>query len=213
MARAAYPKDADLERFLRGAGLITGAGTTAQALLDLVGAIAAAAEDWETATGYKPFLADAADVTRYYDPDGDVIFFRGGYVSVTSVTVDVAPGSDGTVLTVNQDYWLDPRDDLPHKRLYFSEWRRGDPQSIKIIGKRGYQVQIDELVWKAILCRGAELLVPELSAAISKGLVKWKAGDVEKEFGGASSFTRALSGEAIAWAKTFGNAALKYKRI
>ena len=154
MSQAAWPTTAQIVTHLAVLGVTS---TLADAVMqnEIDGVVA----DWERLTGYTPFLGETQDATRYYDPPAwsgtpDQIDLRNGYISVTSVTAGVTPDSAGTVLTVNEDYWLlpdaAPSDNRPYTRIAFSVLQGGPRRSIKVIGKRGYCSTIAEDVWNAV---------------------------------------------------------------
>ena len=132
-AYTTYPTDADLEAFLSNLSLPVPPG------LDLEAKIAAAIADWETATGWRPYLAardadgNPLATTRLFDPPGSsgagrsspgrgarCLYLRAGLLSLTSLAVGVVPdptgnytdgiGTAGTLLTQNLNFYLRPQD-------------------------------------------------------------------------------------------------------
>src|SRR5687768_1732503 len=84
------PTGMDLERFLFASGMIASTPTVREQYLDLDLAIDAAYEDFQKDTKIKPFLAESANTTKYYDSQG------GGFVQIhpyTAITSVYAKGS------------------------------------------------------------------------------------------------------------------------
>lgn len=118
-------------------------------------AVASVVAEFERRTGWKPFLAEAVDSARYFDYTDQYgeLQLNGGYVSITSVTVS------GTLQTVNTNYTLEPRnavsDGYPYTHINFpyGGWRTGyptTPNSIVIVGKRGFATELPADVWQSV---------------------------------------------------------------
>jgi hypothetical protein len=164
----AYPTVAELKTFLLGAGLVTDATIPPDSYLDYQGAIDTATGDWEQYCGWKPFLIDSSDVTRYYDPpNGKVLRFGAGLSTLTSVTVN------GTALTLNTDFFLKDEnavaDGLPYTylELLYRQW--GLPRSVVIIGKWGRVSTVPAAVKDAVLARSASGLLTQIGLRNSQG--------------------------------------------
>ena len=105
MPKSAYPADSDLS------ALLTSTGLTVPASLDLQEKCDAAVAEWETRTGWLPYLAaSGADgqptvSTRLFDPaqpagrgdsrSGRSLFLGAGLLSLVSLAVGVTPGPNG----------------------------------------------------------------------------------------------------------------------
>jgi len=231
----AYPTTTELQTFLKGARLITDASTEPDSDLDYAGAIALAVSAWENATNYIPFQADGSDVTAYCKPI-DILFppneypflplsktGSGGWISVTSVTVGITSTFAGTVLTAGTDYVLQPKNaalnSKPYTRILFqcpsgvwtpfSSIVGGDlADSIKIIGKRGYQATIDATVKAAVLRKAASQLAGEIFGKLSGGgISEWKQGDTMTRYSIADLMR--LPSE---WDGVFSQTVTRYRR-
>lgn len=197
MSKSAYPTEADLQAFLIAAGISaeapSGVGTYASG----------AAEEWEMKTGYKPFLADSADSTEYFDGPAPSCYLdlRGGYVSITSLATGItATDTTGTVQTVNSDYFPVYSGDtivgIDFNAPLFGK------RTIKIVGKRGYSASIPDEVYNAILQKAAADCAPYLTGL--GDLKSIKQGPVEYQFNESS---------LKLWASAFDRLALRYRRV
>lgn len=127
-----------------------------------IGAAAASAE-WETITGWKPFLSTSATpVERVYDGSDHCgeIDLRAGLLSLTSVTI----GETAQVITgASRNVWLYPAnaaaDGEPYTKLRFGVYGGmgwyGSPNQITVIGRWGYCTTLPGDVYEQILGHGA----------------------------------------------------------
>jgi len=223
-AHANYPQAADLESYLRALGILTDVQMAALlSFLSLEEATAAARSEWESETGWRPFLADASPVTRYYDPQGPN--FRphtvgGGYrldleaglIALTSVIVDVDAESPGTTLVSGEDFWLDPYNaavmGLPYTAVLFVVRRWGARRSIAVTGRFGFAETLPDDVWQCVLQKSAAVTFAALRERASAGLVEWKEADVSERYG--ENF---LESSRRAWEEAFRRAAGRYRRV
>lgn len=199
MPTSAYPIGSDLQNFLEGAGLVPSPISGTSTLLDFNGAIWSAITDWERDTHWEPFLADSSDQTVLFSPNElmsspnelPYLPLDGGFISITSIRTGVTATSTGTLLTANTDYWLKPdraaAKNKPYTYIEFNNvtgsiytiyWQ---PQSIQIIGKRGYCSTVADDVNSAILNHASFLLSSQIQAGLSKGLISWKESDGTSE--------------------------------
>lgn len=155
-----YPTAADVENWLRSSTFwpvdenqITRAQTQAEI------AASAAAEEWETLVGWRPFLAGAESTLRTFDATDSTgwLDFEGGAVSVEAVAIAT------TVLQVEEQYWLTPSNagsqSRPFTGIQFSPayqtlgWRR--PGGISVTARWGYGAEVPADVFQACLQRAA----------------------------------------------------------
>lgn len=183
----AYPTVAELKTFLLSAGLITDPTIPPDSYLDYQGAIDTAVEDWERYCGWKPFLIDNADVTRYFDPpNGNILRFGAGLLSLTSLTVN------GDALTENTDFFLKDENatvqGMPYTYLKFLYRQLGYPsgaysRSVVIVGKWGRVSTVPASVKDAVMVRAASGLLAQIGLRNSQGglsEVRLEGGITEK---------------------------------
>lgn len=223
----AWPDAAELEDFLQAAGVIALTPTTLQALLDLDGAVEAAIDDWEEATGYHPFLSTGVDETRRFVPSPPARQDRyplldltngpygSGLVAVpTTLTVDVTYTAAGTEYTHLQHYRLLPRSVTAGVKPYTSIEFLTAPLNVSdgevvIVGKFGYctEANLPALARRAVLAMASLHLLPQLEPSLARGLVRWTEGDVTKQFGESGSTASST------WQSLSKDAAARYRRF
>jgi len=196
MIYTSYPTEAELQAFLVNAGVVGTPPEGVQIYLD------GAAEEWESKTGYKPFIADAEDSTSYYDAPYPSRFLDlcGAFVSITSLNYGVTSTSDGTDGTANSDYFAHYRGDAI-VGIEFTGLPYGQ-RSIKIVGKKGFCTEIPARVYRAILEK----------AAADYSAVATQVGDVKRIKQGPVEYELNES-QISKWAKSFDELAKTYKRI
>lgn len=210
MPRPAYPEAEDL------AALLAATPLDIPDTLDFDSKVAEARDDWEARTDWLPYLADADDSERTFDPPGwggsRTLPLGGGLVSLTSLTVD------GTALVSGTDFRLRPANAPAQGRPYTSaeflcggwggsHWGGyGPPGSVVIVGRWGRVAALEDNVWGAILGYAASLCVPELALTVSNGLAK--IDDATFAGGGVTP----LSAEGAQWAARFSRLAELKKR-
>lgn len=193
MPHDAYPTDADLTEALQGLG-------TDPALLQTMasrisGAIAAAVEQWETSVAWHPYLADAEDSTRYFDPPtrpsggGRVpgtktLYLKGGLISLTSLTVS------GTAFARDLDFYTRPDNAAVRGQaiteIDFLAPLYGLPRTIAVTGRWGRVTQIPDDVWIAILDYAKSQVLPEIWRQGAE-IDKIKIGPIELTPGGTTT--------------------------
>ena len=184
IAEREYVTVAELKAFLQAGGMISSPLTVLETLLDYEGAISAATYDWETDTGFTPFLMGTADEVRYFDPTNSYqLNLCAGLLTLTSLEID------GTELTENEDFYLyplqAPLERKPFSRVQFRVFQNGLPRTIVITGRWGYQETLTDDVKQAILRRSAYHLIGQIAGLRSNGGVDmWEEGDVKQSFGG-----------------------------
>lgn len=213
---ATWPTVSDLIAFLDASGLAVANADLSAMQLDL--AIASAIDAFEADTGFDPFIAAAADSTRYFSPDGTkVIDLRCGLVaSPTSVSVSYDPGSGyaGTELTTD-DYWLKPDSangtTKPYTWIECAGVPRGLPRSIVIVGKWGYTPNATgpaEDARYAVLCKASAVIAPQMRKLLGGGVISWREGDTQRQYGSAGSIAAAMAD----WDLGYAPVVRKYRR-
>lgn len=201
----AWPVQEDFDARLGAFGATLPAGLDAEEL------IAEAVTEFERRTKWSPFLAEKEDSETAFDSDGGSLDLRGGYVEVTTVTVDISFGSSGRVLTAIQDYSLMPAHAAAVKRpftdiLFETAPMRG-PGAILVTGKRGYCTEIPKDAWYAVLNWAVREAI--VASEGSKGTVtEYQQDTVRKKFSssqGDSAIDRL--------GKKFDSAVARYKRV
>lgn len=179
--------------------------------------IDAAVREWETTTGYQPFLGETVDSETYFDPPdyGKVLELRTGYISITSIEVGLSyTVTSSTALTAIRDYNLRPHDARaryePYHSIEFYVSLGDGPRSIKITGKRGYDDEIHEDAWLAVAYKA---IVNTAEAVTSHGAIleEIKEGPVTYKFG---DMAEGGSGDKLSlFRKHFAATAAQYERI
>ena len=196
MSQTNYPNEAALQAFLVNAKIVATAPEGVAMYVD------GAVEEWESKTGYTPFLGDSEDSTEYFDGTAPLRYLdlRGAYTSITSVHYGVTSDSDGTLGTLNSDYFL-------HYfkgaivGIEFTGMISGN-RTIKIVGKKGFCTELPSSVYRAILEKAAADAMPMLTQV--NDAKKIKQGPVEIEQG---------SSRDAAWQEKFECLAREYQRI
>lgn len=198
MPRDAFPVDADVVAFFvaQWPNLNSGALT-----LLTTGSAEAALDAFQTDTRQQPFLKDASDVTRYFDPPGpesrlENQFYRGGgkllqleagLLSCTSISLGVnADNPNGDAMDLQRQLRLMPQNAAargkPYTWIEFFFPVYGSPGSLKIVGKWGYSAQVPEDAWQAVLKKAAAMSTPAVIQALSDGLAAWSEGDASEKY-------------------------------
>lgn len=196
-----WPTLAEIQTKLALRGLTVPPDAELTAIID--GVIA----EWDSMTGYSPFLAETNPVTRTFDPPAwrtgtpAELDLRNGYVEITSVKVFQVDGAGGTTLTLGSTGYQPWPQDAPYRRLLLAFYVSGMPNTIEVIGRRGYSDSIPADAWKALY----DVVVARVAQEQSGGDVsKMKQGPVEM------TYTTSTIGKAE---DTFKNVAAGYRRI
>lgn len=153
-----YPTGDDLQAFATNAGVVT---ANADLSLDYGRVVAAAIKQWDSDTGWKPFVATTQ--TRYYDlPKSHILDLRGGLLSLTSVTVGT-----NTALVQALDFDLYPlnaaTDGLPYEWIEFRRthvFAYNRHAAVAVAGSFGRVTTVPDEVKHAILCNACVRLMP-----------------------------------------------------
>jgi len=206
-----YPTTTDLSALLVRNGQTAPGTSIMQAALD------EAVAEWESMTGYDPFLSTGTPATRYFDGVSDFILrLRSGIVTLTSLRVGVTSTDVGSLLVVNEDFHLYPLDAAskgkPFTYLKFRSRQSREPRSLSISADWGYctSAAIPADVSATILRQSASKLFSEYLTSFSGGATKIKQRDVEYDFGLSGGTFSATGGQ---YAKWFMEAAKRYSRI
>lgn len=197
----AAPTSTDLQNLLNASGLPASAITALSG--QLAGAVNASIEAFQRETGRYPFIAEADDSTRLFDPPGDqsssstsplrmggekVLELPFPYRSITSISTGLSPtNSGGKLLVAEEDYFLKPSGyDLKGKPIEWIEFRMsvlGGSNSVKIVGKAGSYTDWPADAFQAVLSMAAASLAPLLMTQVSGGFESWEEADVKEKFG------------------------------
>lgn len=111
--------------------------------------VAGAVDEWHRVTGWNPFLAAAGTTTLQYDPTNAYTLRTAAFFTVTGVTVN------GVAKAEETDYWPIPYDGqtlgVPIIGLRFRDPLTGEPRTISVTGRRGYDDTIPLDAWMAVL--------------------------------------------------------------
>ena len=199
--RVQYPTEADLQIRLVESGILDNPATEAQkATVDLAQALDTAIDWWEKETGYKPFLAETVDSTTYFNSENGVTDLNGGYISITSVSVNTV------AKVLNQDYRTEPINALAQgKPIELLNWgfrngifpqyngtfpiytgvefpQSGQIAAVAVTGKRGYSQYLPEAAFRSILDFAAADLVPTLEPLKFGPYQSYREGDTQYTF-------------------------------
>lgn len=181
-----YPTSADLTQFLQGIP-----GFEIPAAFDADQAMAAAIREWESQTGWSPFLKDEIDRTVWFDPPrpgsfGCALDLKRGLLATTSIVIGCElDGAGGTAATNSVDFLYDPYDGgisgSPYTQLRFLRVPYGGPRSIKVVGRFGCVDDCPADVAFALLSCAAAMALP-IAGGPTGGMRRVKQGPVEYEF-------------------------------
>lgn len=184
-----YPTEDDVTALLEGSGFTVPAG------LDVLPYVYAAIDEFESETGYRPFLAGSS-ATYSFDPPGPNfltndrgggrrLILNQGFATITAVRVGVTTDSTGTLLTENTDYYLMPANHaankLPITSIVFVSPQWGPTNSITVTGTPGYFTTIRPEVFNAIRDLAGSLYAKALKEGTAyTDPVEIKEGDVSE---------------------------------
>ncbi len=216
--KTAYPDGVSLQKFLGNLGLDLPPD------LDLDVKVEDASAEWESRTGWGPYLSTGQVTTRLFDPprQGRSLYLQGGLLSLTSLAVGVVPGPDGsyadsgasagTLLTPNLNFYLRPQNaavrGLAVTEVEFLSRLGGVPQSVAVAGVWGRSLLVPGDVWQAVLQKAALDCLPELGISLTGGLVKIE--DVQYLTGSGGSPLLNAAGQ---WEPKFEKLVGRKKRI
>ncbi len=188
-----WPLVADLQELLTSASAFD-----ASANLDLADLLDQAVEEFESETGYTPFLnTNAAESTRYFNAPGPIVrphatllgggrklFLSAGVLSISLLAID------GVAKTAGLDYYDGVfQNNGPVTMIEFSDRVFSRPNGISITGVWGYCSTLPKMAFNAVLARAAMKALPLLAsrrrvtAEGETGLVKAIAtGPVRTEY-------------------------------
>jgi len=188
MPRTAYPSDNEIQTFFTSTGLTVPSGFVFTGYGEMASA------EFERRTGRIPFLRNAGDVVRKFDPPGYVppgrsyagtrgggriLYFAAGLCSLTSLV------ANGTTLTEDTDFRLLPKNaaaiNKPYEGVEFFAQLFGAASSIVITGKWGYHQNIPEDAFQAMVRIGFLRAVQDIKEKLSLGVIRWKDDDVSEE--------------------------------
>lgn len=192
MPHVTLPQALDLERKLVATGIFSYPAPDTQQLFDLQLAVGAAAEWWQDATGYRPFLADSVETTHYFEPDGSkTVDLKGGFVSISAIAVN------GNAITLNTGYRVMPPNAIANVRpityLKFDTYYQpiwsyyaplpGNQAPVSVTGIRGAYAVLPDTAWNAILAKACMDMAPDIVNLVSdRGIKSWKSGTTEETY-------------------------------
>ena len=198
---SALPTTAEVLNDLQAAGIFAIPPTTRQALWDLEAFIDEAADEFSHLTGINPLLPETEDSTRRYNPPGPpykskywsvgggslMLLLDPPYRSITSVAVsdDIGAAGDGTVLTANTQYVLEPvnrQDDAEINAVRFRYILTGGRHTVVIVGKVGYWDELPAGVWQAIKSGAIASLLEHLREGIISSPTDWREGESAEKY-------------------------------
>ena len=181
-----YPDAAALTEFLQGIP-----GFCPPDAFDPQRAMATAIREFESSTGWDPFIKDATEKTHFYDPPrlgsfGCMLDLRRGLLETTSIVIGCEPdGSGGRVAVNSEDFVYAPYDGglsgQPYTELEFLRVPYGGRRSIKIVGRFGCVSDCPEDVAFALLSRAAAIALP-IAGGPAGSMRRVKQGPVEYEY-------------------------------
>lgn len=192
-----WPTVAEFQVFLTAAGIMASTPTDLQLLLDLDGALDAAVEEFNDRTRYWPFLSTGIDEARRFigDPLAPrYLDLNGGLLTLTSLITNVTyTNSAGTLETQTLNFRLCPRDAVQRGRPYtyvefLSDPAYVDDGEVLITGTWGFTTaaNLPDSARRAVMAIASITLLPQINQAATQGLLRWREGDVEKQFGKAA---------------------------
>ena len=198
MPKSAWPTGTELTNAVTALGASIPAGYTAADI------IAGAIQEWEGLTGWEPFLADAGTSTRQFDPTYAYTLSLPGFFTITSVVVE------GVTMTEGTDYWALPYNNSslmkPITGLRFLRPLTGLPRTISVTGRLGYDDDIHEDAWLAVLNKAVARCL-EIAAGASGSISELEQGLVKVKYGqeaGRSTIDR--------FKDEFTKTAMRYRR-
>jgi hypothetical protein len=200
----AYPAGIDLSDALLNRGVTTAVAPPNITTLD--GIMSAVVHSFERDTGWIPFLeTNDTETVRTFTPSGtsNILFLNAGSIDPSEITYRT------TVLTADEQYWLEPVNDTAATRIVFSFIPTGI-QTLTIEGFWGYCTELEEDVAQAIINKGvAEYLRQIANSFVGIGgtVTEIKQDDVTKKFGEGSAlidqyeaeYTRVVSRYLAPW--------------
>lgn len=206
---AAYPIEAEVQAALTAASIDYGT-------VDLDVYLNAAITEFESRTGWQPFLEEAEDSTWWFDPPkyaDRILDLEGGFTEITSVTIGADRGMTGTVLTVLTDFVMKSYNlgiFRPWNRIQFLTSPGYAPRSVKVIGLRGACATVPDDVFAAIRDYAGALAMPAITQALG-AVTKVKQGPVDYTL--SSSDEDSGSSRVGSWTNAFTSVVNRYERV
>ena len=209
----AYPTPEELQAFAINAGVVTAGQDLA---LDYGRVLASAINEFESATGWQPFISTTQ--TRVYDmpyPDGKILDFRAGILSISSFTIS------GTALTQGVDYVLYPLNapnvGKPYSWCQFITrhvqwWPWTLPANVSITGQFGYASDCPADVKHGILCLACSDLIATKAGAATGGVNGIKQDDVEIRYSTHTN-SSGLTPQQTQLTEAYNDIVKRYRRV
>lgn len=188
----AYPVTADVTAYLAAFGVTL----TSDQLTWLPNEVTGAIDLFERLVGRK-MEAAAANENRYFDPPDNVegkLFFREDLASVNAVTYQPICAGSGSLLQLNTEYTLGPRNAAIKNRPY--RWLQlggsgsitspvyiGYRGSYVVSGRWGYALTIPQLAKNSMIKLAATKILTPVTYISSGGVKRKRVEDYEVEYG------------------------------
>lgn len=194
----AYPAGIDLSDALLNRGVTTAVAMPNITTLD--GIMAAASHSFERDTGWIPFLnTNDTETVKTFSPSGtsNILFLNMGSIAASEITYRT------TVLTADEQYWLEPVNETAATRIVFNFIPTG-MQTITVEGFWGYCTELEEDVAQALINKGVAEYLRQISnsyVGIGGTVTQIQQDDVTKTFGEGSALTDQFEAEykRIVW--------------
>lgn len=225
MSKAAHVVGTDVQNHVLSLGITPSLSSGNWGSIDFDNAARVAVSTIEEMVGRR-FTPGATSSARLFDPPTNpnkgVISLRADLCSSSPPTIT----GGGNPMVLNIDYYMGPPNAdqmissegisqpwswveflnyLPFGNLYTSR------KTISITGLWCYATVVPEVVWKAELAQAMKTIYPELAIHVSKGVLMWREGDVQEEYGRGVG-TGPFAMEKLTWDKLVQNAVDSYKR-
>lgn len=194
MPYPAFPTDDQIQAFALNAGILLPVINYVPTF-DFTGYGALAQTEFQSRTGRIPFLKDAVDMSRVYDPPGpssklETTYYKGGekvleldagLLSCTSIYLGVTPDNTGTAMDLQRQLRLMPANSpamgLPYEWVEFYFPVYGAPSSVVITGRFGYSAELPDDAYAACLRLGASIAATDILEGIFSTPGTFKEGD------------------------------------
>ena len=159
MSHAAYPTGAEVQTALSNAGFSLPAGSSGN------GYAAQAKQAWESIVGY-PFLGTGSSGDTLFDANcSETLIFGSWYSSITAVAVGVSEDNTaGTALNIGTDVFLMKNRYSKIYGIKFPSAIYGAQESIKVTGVSGWDDELPDDVFDAVMAYAVGLALNDLRA-------------------------------------------------
>lgn len=208
-----YPTPDDVEALLKSASFWpTDSNKADFARLQAQIGAAAARDEWETVTGWSPFLAASTATTRTFETTDHTGYLdlSGGALSIQSV--QLGP----TSLTLGSHFTPQPSN-APQQQKPFTGLRflnrtypHTPPHQISVTGQWGYCASVPGDAWQAVLQKAALIVLTQIENLQS--IASISQDGFSKAYDVVGIVTQKDLATGI-WNKDFAKIAARYKRV